>query len=159
VEVDNSSIDGHVNLDNFIGKNFPRLTEYSLNMTKKGYSFRFEQIDYLRDPKKRLDFLTNLYNKDTKPIELMTSQDYDALNMFGIFYIKYSELPNENIYNYETQKFIIHKMEFLIDMFMLRQKNVIDRGNLKDLKLIDEVETKVKLLNYLTTSEIKTDPL
>jgi hypothetical protein len=159
VEVDNSSVNKHVNLDNFIGKGYPRLTEYSLNMNKEEYSFHFEQTAYLSNPQKRLDFLISLYSNDTKPIQLMADQDYDVLNMFGIFCIKYSDLPNKNINSHETQRFIISKIEEFIDIFMLRQKRIMDRGNLKALKLIDGVETEINLLNYLTTSEIKTDSL
>jgi len=159
-KTDNSD-EHHVNLDNFIGKGFTRLSEYTLAFMNKNksYSFKFEQTGYLNNIQNRLDFLSNLYNRDTLPVILYPEQDFNALNMFGIFKIKFNELPSKNVLSSENSDFIKSKIVNALYMIMLKQDNIFDKVNLHSLGVINGLELKVDILDYLNTEEIRGDPI
>jgi len=155
-EVDITNPRTHPNLDNFIGKNARRLSEFFINGTNKNFVFSFKQTKYLANPQERVNFITDLYSKDTQPIKLSATQDYSALNLLNVVKINFPDLPNNSKnkitdqHNIATIKAQVHQE--LNNIFLGKE-------GLKSIGAIDSYQADLNYVNYLSREEIQHDSL
>jgi len=151
----NEKID--VNLDNFTGKGgATRLTEHVVNGGKSRFIFNLKQTKYLSDDQKRLDFISELYTNDTRPIKLDSKQNYQALNMFNVFYIDLSKnsLNSSDFQDEKTVNRVKKIIKNQIDFCLLGNPEKSVHSSLGDLKVIDDVQIKLSNNKYYSNAEI-----
>jgi len=170
VRYDNN--ESSLDIDNFIGNNTYRVNQFLLNSLENNeclFTFKFEQTEFIQDAQKRMDFILNLYNKDTLPIKLFDNQNYETLNMFSSIGRNIKNIPELG----NDPKFI-NKLKMMNDLDQKKEvekvkaivrKRIDDRlltedqsePNLKLLNIIDETEIKLELVDIFTRDEMITD--
>jgi len=161
-----------LDFDNFVGNNTYRVSQFLLNSIENNnylFTFKFEQTEFIKDAQKRMDFILNLYNKDTLPIKLFDNQNYETLNMFsslGRPITLTPELDNDPKFinklkqmNDLDQKKELEKVKAITRKIINDQLLTDDKisPNLKLLNIIDETEIELKLVDIFTREEMIAD--